>query len=84
MNTASTSVFRKQIKHYVDQVHQNQEPLLLTRADSVSVVVMPLATYNSYAETDYLLRSPANAQRLRRSMQAARQGKAKQHNLAEE
>jgi toxin YoeB len=37
----------------------------------VSVVVLPLATYNSYAETDYLLRSPANAKRLLRSMKQA-------------
>ena len=83
MNTASTSTFRKQIKHFVDKVDQDQEPLLITRADNVSVVVLPLATYNSYAETDYLLRSPANATRLRRSLTDARAGKTNQHELAD-
>ena len=83
MNTTSTSTFRKQIKQYVDQVHQDQEPLLITRADNVSVVVLPLATFNSYAETDYLLRSPANAERLRRGMQAVRRGKTTRKQLAD-
>ena len=83
MKITSTSKFRKDIKHYVDDVDQDQEPLVVTRSDNVSVVVLPLATYNSYAETDYLLRSPANAKRLLRSMKQAQTGKVEKHKLIE-
>ena len=81
MKITSTSKFRKDIKRYVDEVDQDQEPLVITRSDNVSVVVLPLATFNSYAETDYLLRSPANAKRLRRSLEQARAGKVEEHEL---
>lgn len=83
MKIASTSKFRKEIKRYIDEIDQDQEPLVVTRSDNVSVVVLPLATYNSYAETDYLLRSPANAKRLRRSIEHARTGKTEKHDLIE-
>jgi antitoxin YefM len=83
MKIASTSNFRKDIKRYIDEVDQDQEPLVVTRSDNVSVVVLPLATYNSYAETDYLLRSPANAEWLRRSVEHARVGKVEKHKLIE-
>ena len=83
MKITSTSKFRKDIKRYVDEVDQDQEPLVITRSDNVSVVVLPLATFNSYAETDYLLRSPANAKRLRRSLEQARAGKVEEHELIE-
>jgi antitoxin YefM len=83
MKIASTSNFRKDIKRYIDEIDQDQEPLVVTRSDNVSVVVMPLAIYNSYAETEYLLRSPANAKRLRRSIEQARDGKTEEHPLIE-
>ncbi len=83
MKITSTSNFRKQIKRYVDEVDQDQEPLVITRSDNVSVVVLPLATYNSYAETDYLLRSPANADWLRKSVENARAGNVEKHDLIE-
>lgn len=83
MKVASTSKFRKEIKRYIDEVDKDQEPLIVTRPDNVSVVVLPLDTYNSYAETDYLLRNPTNATRLRRSMEQAQAGKAKKHKLIE-
>ncbi len=83
MKIASTSKFRKDIKRYIDEIDQDQEPLVVTRSDNVSVVILPLATYNSYAETDYLLRSPANAKRLQRSIEQAREGKVEKHDLVD-
>ncbi len=83
MKITSTSAFRKQIKRYIDEVDQDQEPLVVTRSDDVTVVVLPLAIYNSYAETDYLMSSPANAERLRQSYADARAGKVEKHDLIE-
>ncbi len=83
MKVTSSSNFRKQIKRYIDEVDQDQEPLVVTRSDNVSVVVLPMAIFNSYAETDYLLRSPANALRLRKSVENARAGRVEKHDLIE-
>lgn len=83
MKIASISNFRKDIKRYVDEVDQDQEPLVVTRADNVSVVVIPLNTFNSYSETEYLLRSPANARRLLKSVENARAGNVEPHELIE-
>jgi antitoxin YefM len=84
MKIASTSNFRKNIKRYVDEVDQDQEPLVVTRGDNVSVVVIPLNTFNSYSETEYLLRSPANARRLLKSLEDARTGNVEAHELIED
>lgn len=84
MKIASISKFRKDIKRYVDEVDQDQEPLVVTRGDNVSVVVIPLNTFNSYSETEYLLRSPANARRLLKSIESAHAGNVEAHELIEE
>lgn len=84
MKIASISKFRKDIKRYVDEIDQDQEPLVVTRGDNVSVVVIPLNTFNSYSETEYLLRSPANARRLLKSMENARTGNVEPHKLIED
>ncbi len=81
MKIASISNFRKEIKRYVDEVDKDQEPLVVTRSDNVSVVIIPLNTYNSYSETEYLLRSPANAERLKRSVKKAQEGQVEKHDL---
>jgi antitoxin YefM len=83
MKVASISNFRKEIKRYVGDVDQDQEPLIVTGADNISVVVIPLATFNSYTETDYLLQSPANASRLRESATKARAGQIDRRKLIE-
>lgn len=84
MKIASISNFRKDIKRYVDEIDQDQEPLVVTRGDNVSVVVIPLNTFNSYSETDYLLRSPANSHRLLKSVENARAGNVETHDLIED
>lgn len=81
MRIASISNFRQKIKHYIDEIDRDQEPLILTRSDGVSVVVLPFDTFNSYAETDYLLSSPSNAAWLRESIEQARTGNFEEHKL---
>ena len=84
MKIASTSNFRKDIKRYIDEVDQDQEPLVVTRGDNVTVIVIPLNTFYSYSETEYLLRSPANSRRLLKSVENARLGNVETHELIEE
>jgi antitoxin YefM len=83
MNVTTISKFRKNAKNYFDQVINDQDTLLITRNDGQTVVLIPLDTFNSYTETDYLLSNPANAKRLRRSVKDAKAGKVKERELIE-
>lgn len=69
MRAKSISEFRKNIAADIDAVVEDHVPLIVTRSGGKEpVVVMPLADYNSWRETEYLLSSPANAERLRESI----------------
>lgn len=83
MRVASTSSFRKNMKKYVDQVHNDHIPLILTRSDDVNVVISSLDDYNSRAETDYLNRSPENRRRLAQSIKEINEGKVIKKTLEE-
>jgi antitoxin YefM len=49
--------------------------------ESFKAVVMSLDTYNSLMETVHLLRSPANASHLQRSLEQAGRGELLEHEL---
>ncbi|MBF4237173.1 type II toxin-antitoxin system Phd/YefM family antitoxin, partial [Vibrio anguillarum] len=57
---------------------------VITRRDSEDAVVMSLDYYNSLMETVHLLRSPANAEHLHRSIAQFKAGKASQRDLIDE
>lgn len=65
-------------------VCENSDAVIVTRNNNPPVVIMSLAEYNSLQETAYLLRSPANAERLLSSMKAIEEGKVKQHDLIDD
>ena len=67
---------RQNLAETMNRVCDHHEPVIITRQKSPSVVMMSLEDYNSIMETAYLLRSPANAVRLREAIQAADTGKA--------
>ena len=72
---------RQNLAETMNRVCDHHEPVIITRQKSPSVVMMSLEDYNSIMETAYLLRSPANAARLREAIQAADTGKAIPHEL---
>ena len=59
MRTANYSELRNNLKHYLDGVINDSEPLLVHRPGNESVVVMSLDEYNSIKETEYIMKSPA-------------------------
>lgn len=67
MRTANYSELCANMKHYLNSVVSDNEPLLVHRQGAESVVVISLDDYNAMVETEYLMRSPA-------MMQAIRQG----------
>jgi len=59
----------------MDQVCDSRAPLHVTRQNARSVVMISETEYESMVETLHLLRSPANAARLLRSIKSAEAGR---------
>lgn len=74
MKTMSVTELRAGIADALDAVENDAEELVITRSGHEPMVVVSLAEYEALKETDYLLRSPAMAERLRRSIEQDRAG----------
>ncbi len=77
MKVLSFSEVRKNLKSVLDQVSDDADYTIITRRDSEDAVVMSLETFNSYMETFYLLKSPANAVHLSKSIGQYRAGQVR-------
>ncbi len=75
---------KRNLPRLVEQVLADAEPRIVVTDKGEQVVVMPLDEFNSWKETLYLLSNPANAAHLRRSIEEAEAGKAKQMELIQE
>jgi antitoxin YefM len=84
MDAITYSHAREHLAATMDRVCQDHAPVVITRQKSQAVVMMSLADYNAIEETAYLLRTPANAARLRESLAAARSGQAEPQALIED
>ncbi|MXW08725.1 MAG: type II toxin-antitoxin system Phd/YefM family antitoxin [Gammaproteobacteria bacterium] len=65
---------RKHLAALMDQVTDTHEPVLIRRRGKEPVALVAADDLSSWMETDYLLRSPKNAQRLREAMARADAG----------
>ena len=83
MAHVSYSELRKNLASYMDAVCDNRVPLFVTRQNARSVVLMSEDDYEGLMETVHILKSPANAARLLRSINDVDQGKAAEHELVE-
>lgn len=79
MRTISFSEARNRLKQVIDQVVDDADITVITRRDAADAVVMSLETFNSWQETVHLLKSPANAAHLARSIEQLRAGKLEPH-----
>ncbi|MCZ9685388.1 type II toxin-antitoxin system Phd/YefM family antitoxin [Pseudomonas aeruginosa] len=59
----------------MDRVCNDHEPVIITRNGDQSVVILSLEDFQALEETAYLLRSPANAKRLFKSIEQLMHGK---------
>lgn len=74
MRTANYSELRQNLKHYLDGVIQDSEPLLVHRAGNESVVVISLEEYNAIKETEYIMKSPVMMEVIRKGDEEIRNG----------
>lgn len=77
MKVVSFTEARNGLKRVLDSVVNDADTTIITRRDSEDAVVMSLDYYNSLMETVHLMRSPANAEHLDRSISQYKQGQSK-------
>ena len=66
---------RRNLAALMDQVTDTHEPVLIRRRGKEPVALVAAEDLSSLMETDYLLRSPRNAERLRRAIAEVEAGK---------
>jgi len=81
MGYVSYTDFRQYLAKYMDKVWNTRAPLRVTRQNARSVVVLSEDEYDAMVETLHLLRSPANAARLRRAIARADAGALTEHEI---
>lgn len=75
---------RNKLKAVLDRVVDDADYTIITRRDADDTVVMSLEYFNSLLETVHLLKSPANAAHLERSIAQYRQGQVTEKDLLDE
>ena len=84
MRIVSFTEARNGLKAVLDNVINDADTTIITRRDSEDAVVMSLDYYNSLMETVHLLRSPANAEHLNRSIAQFKAAKTTRRELVDE
>ncbi|TBR41982.1 type II toxin-antitoxin system prevent-host-death family antitoxin [Marinomonas agarivorans] len=84
MRIVSFTEARNGLKSVLDNVVNDADTTIITRRDAEDAVVMSLDYYNSLMETVHLLRSPANAEHLNRSIAQYKASKTTLRDLIDE
>ncbi|TAN48311.1 MAG: type II toxin-antitoxin system Phd/YefM family antitoxin [Rhodospirillales bacterium] len=77
MNVCTYTDLRDHLRERLDEVHNSREPLLVTRQNAPSAILLDKEEFDGIMETLHLLQSPANAARLMASIKSAETGKTK-------
>ncbi len=83
MRVVTFSEARNRLKQVIDEVVDDADVTVIARRDAPDAVVMSLDTYNSWMETVHLLKSPANAAHLAKSIAELRAGEVRERRLSD-
>ncbi|WP_428944652.1 YoeB-YefM toxin-antitoxin system antitoxin YefM [Pantoea sp. FN060301] len=83
MRAVSYSEARQNLSATMRQTVEERAPVLITRQNGESCVLMSLEEYNSLEETAYLMRSPKNARRLMDSVESLKGGNGVERDIIE-
>ncbi len=75
MQVVNFTEARNNLKKIFDYVYQNNEETIIHRKNGENVVIISLDEYNALKETNYLLSTKNNRDRLLSSLQHAREGR---------
>lgn len=84
MEAINYTVVRQTLAQKMDQVCDDHTPIIVTRQNNRSVVMLSLEDYLALEETAYLLRSPQNAKRLLDSILELESGHGTERKLSSE
>ena len=84
MRVINFSEARNNLKTVLDQVIDDADYTVITRRNAEDAVVMSLDTFNSFLETFHLLKSPANAEHLAKSVAQYKKGETTERELIDE
>ena len=79
MKSITVSNFRSNLRTHLDEVTNDSEVIIIPRNNNEkdAVVVMSISEYNSIKETEYLLSSKKNRERLQKSLKEMEDGKTR-------
>ena len=83
MQVVNFTEARNNLKSLFDDVYHNYDDVIVNRKNGENVVIISLDKYNSMNETEYLMRSPANKEKLLKSIKSAREGRIIEKDLSE-
>jgi antitoxin YefM len=83
MDVINFSDTRAKLKSVMDKVVRDRTPVVVSRKNGESVVMVSLADWNATEETTHLLSHKANAVRLGDAIAELDAGKGKAHDLIE-
>lgn len=83
MNAITYSTARENLAKTIEKVVSDRAPVIITKKNDMSVVMMALEDYEALEETAYLLRSPKNAQRLIESITELDAGRGTEREITE-
>lgn len=84
MDVLSYSSLRNNLASALDKVNEDHVPILITRQNGKSAVIISLDDFKSYEETAYLMSNPRNVERLNQSIAQIETDKSKRHGIIEE
>lgn len=84
MKVINFSDARNRLKSVLDEVVNDADYTIISRRDADDAVVMSLDQFNGLMETVHLLKSPANAAHLDKSIKQYRAGKTEVHGLIDD
>jgi antitoxin YefM len=84
MRHVTLTELRSNMAKHFDRLEEDRDELIVTWQNHEPVVIMPLAQLEGLRETLHLLSSPANAERLHRSIAELNAGRGVERDLIEE
>lgn len=81
MRVVNFTELRRNLKSVLDQVVQDADYTVIIRRDADDAVVMSLDQFNGLMETVHLLKNPANAKHLEKSIEEYRSGEIENHDV---
>lgn len=83
MRAISYTAARANLAGTMKTVCDDHDPVIVTRKNNESVIMMSLEDFEALKETAYLLQSPKNLKRLMESVEELESGKGQERDLVE-